>query len=163
MARDPSVKRKTAVASQAQAEELRAALESAGSRFTQQRAAVFGYLSQVTNHPTAEEVFRAVRRQIPRISLATVYKALEALVGTGLARKYAYGDDAARYDCRVEEHLHLRDVETGELRDLPADYDPALLEKLDPDLLERLQQRGFEVTGYRLEVLGRFAPRGRNG
>jgi len=162
MSRDSSGKRKSKLTSQSQAQELRTALESAGSRFTQQRAAVYGYLSQVTNHPTAEEVFRAVRRQIPRISLATVYKALEALVGSGLARKYAYGDDAARYDCRVEEHLHLRDVETGELRDLPADYDPALLEKLDPALIQRLEQRGFEVTGYRLEVLGRFAPRSRN-
>ena len=61
---------------------VREALEAAGCRYTAQRVAVFGYLEQVKTHPTAEEVYRAVRKQMPRISLATVYKALEALVGS---------------------------------------------------------------------------------
>ena len=38
-------------------------------------------------HPTAEDLYRAVRSSMPRISLATVYKALEALVETGVAAK----------------------------------------------------------------------------
>ena len=45
---------------------------------------------------------------------------------------------------------------TGEIRDLPTRFDAELLNKLDPDLLERLSGMGFQVTGYRLEVLGRF-------
>jgi Fe2+ or Zn2+ uptake regulation protein len=74
-----------------------------------------------------------------------------------LATKITSGDGSARYDCRGEDHYHLRDIETGEVRDLPAEFDHALLEKLDPRLSERLaQQVGFQVTGYRLEVLGRF-------
>jgi Fur family ferric uptake transcriptional regulator/Fur family peroxide stress response transcriptional regulator len=42
------------------------------------------------------------------------------------------------------------------VHDLPAQYDPALLEKIDPTLLQKLADSGFEVTGYRLEVLGHF-------
>jgi Fur family peroxide stress response transcriptional regulator len=138
------------------ARHVRQALETAGCRFTQQRAAVFAYLEQIKSHPTADEVYHAVRHSIPRISLATVYKALEALVIAGLATKLGGGDGSARYDCCGEDHYHLRDIATGEVRDVPAPFDPHLLAKLDPRLVERLRQAGFSVTGYRLEVLGRF-------
>jgi Fur family transcriptional regulator, peroxide stress response regulator len=135
---------------------VRQALEAAGCRYTAQRAAVFDYLATVKSHPTAEEVYRAVRRRLPRISLATVYKALEALVEAHLAAKLTNGDGSARYDCRAEDHYHLRDVESGEIRDLPVEFDPHLLSKIDPHLVEKLSSDGFHVTGYRLEVLGRF-------
>jgi Fe2+ or Zn2+ uptake regulation protein len=136
---------------------VRDALQQAGCRFTPQRGAVWTYLAGVETHPTAEQVYRAVRRKIRQISLATVYNALEALVAARLATKITNGDGSARYDCRGEDHYHLRDVETGEVRDLPAQFDEHLLDKLDPSLVERLaQQVGFRVTGYRLEVLGRF-------
>ncbi|HEX3727130.1 MAG TPA: transcriptional repressor, partial [Pirellulales bacterium] len=137
---------------------LRRALEAAGCRYTTQRSAVFAYLRGVESHPTAEEIYRAVRRRLPRISLATVYKALEALVESRLATKLTNGDASSRYDCRHEDHYHLRDVTTGEIRDLPMKFDPNLLAKIDPQLVNHLAGSGFQVTGYRLEVLGRFAP-----
>ncbi|HEX3998971.1 MAG TPA: transcriptional repressor [Pirellulales bacterium] len=135
---------------------VRAALRSAGCRYTAQRAAVLAYLETVDNHPTADDVYWAVRDRLPSISLATVYNALEALVAARLATRLTHGDSAARYDCRGEDHYHLHDTASGEIRDLPAKFDPQLLEKLDPRLVERLAQSGFRVTGYRLEVLGRF-------
>ncbi len=60
--------------------DVRRALEESGWRYTRQRAAVLAYLRTAHGHPTAEQVFTAVRQHIPNISLATVYKALEALV-----------------------------------------------------------------------------------
>jgi Fe2+ or Zn2+ uptake regulation protein len=137
-------------------EMVREALEGAGCRFTSQRAAVFAFLQSVESHPTVEEVYRAVRRHVPRISLATVYNALEALVSACLAAKLTSDDGRSRYDCRSDDHYHLRDVETGEIRDLAVDFDPHLLAKIDPALVEKLAGSGFQVTGYRLEVLGRF-------
>lgn len=138
------------------AADVRAALRGAGCRYTAHRSAVLAYLETVDNHPTADEVYWAVRDRLPRISLATVYNALEALVAAKLATRLTHGDNAARYDCRGEEHYHLHDTASGEIRDLPAKFDPKLLEKLDPNLVERLERSGFQVTGYRLEVLGRF-------
>src|ERR1700754_548827 len=96
------------------ADELRLALEGAGWRYTRQRAEVFASLRSVESHPTAEQVFAAVRRRMPNISLATVYKALEALCDAGLAARLA--DDAGgpvRYDGRPEAHYHLRCERTG--------------------------------------------------
>jgi Fe2+ or Zn2+ uptake regulation protein len=138
-------------------DEVRTALQKAGSRFTPQRGEVWRYLAGVEDHPTAEQVYRAVRRRIPQISLATVYNALEAFVSARIATKITSGDGSARYDCRGEDHYHLRDIETGEVRDLPARFDERLLEKLDAGLIDRLAHDAhFTVTGYRLEVLGRF-------
>lgn len=139
------------------ANELRGALRAAGCRYTAQRAAVWRFLESTKEHPTAEQVYLAVRSQIPQISLATVYKALEALVAARLATKLTNGDGSARYDCRGDDHYHLRDMETGQLY-LPAEFDPQLLEKLQPNLIEELAEKGFHVTGYRLEVVGRFQP-----
>ena len=72
-------------------QDLRTIIENAGLRCTPQRLAVYDHLSQSTEHPTAEDVYQAVRSQIPRISLATVYKALEALVAVGVATKLTAG------------------------------------------------------------------------
>jgi Fe2+ or Zn2+ uptake regulation protein len=137
--------------------ELRRALDEAGKRFTRQRAAVFEYLQSVESHPTAEEVYAAVRRDIPHISLATVYKSLEALVESHLATKLSYADGPARYDCRCDSHYHIRCLKTGQVRDLPTAFDTELLHKLDPSLIESLHRQGFEVTNYRLELLGHFS------
>jgi Fe2+ or Zn2+ uptake regulation protein len=134
--------------------ELRGALERAGWRYTRQRVAVFEYLASAKSHPTAEEVYLAVRRRIPKISLATVYKALEALVDSRLADKLTTGDGPARYDCHQQAHYHFRCSDSGEIYDLPASYDPRLIDKLDPHLLDDLRKLGFQVTGYHLEVLG---------
>jgi Fe2+ or Zn2+ uptake regulation protein len=139
--------------------ELRQALEKAGWRFTRQRAAVYSYLCAVATHPTAEQVYLAVREDVPNISLATVYKALEALVEVKLAAKLADAEGPARYDCRSENHYHVRCLKTGQVRDLPLPYDPDLPTKLAPRLVEELRRQGFEITGHRLELLGHYTQR----
>jgi Fe2+ or Zn2+ uptake regulation protein len=138
------------------ADELRRALESGGWRFTRHRAAVHAYLCSVASHPTAEQVFAAVRHDIPNISLATVYKALEALVDVRVAARITDDDGVARYDGRSEAHYHLRCEQTGEILDLPLAFDPNLLDKIDPSLVETLRKQGFEITGHRLELVGYF-------
>ncbi len=127
---------------------LREALEANGQRFTEQRAAVYRYLAGTDAHPTADEVFTAVRAEIPDISLATVYKALETLVGCGLAVKLTYGDGSARYDGRTDPHHHARCLTCGAVLDVPGRLDPDALAGLGP-------VPGFDVQGYRLELVGR--------
>jgi len=136
--------------------DFRRALEQAGWRYTRQRAAVFAYLHAACGHPTAEQVFAAVRQQLPHISLATIYKALDALVEAGLANRIAGDSGPTRYDGRGEPHYHLRCQRSGQVIDLPLPYDPNLLDKLDPQLVETLRREGFEITGHRLELVGRF-------
>ena len=127
---------------------LRQALEANGQRYTEQRAAVFGFLSSTDTHPTADEVFSAVRRQVPTISLATVYKSLETLVGCGLAVKLTYADHSARYDGRTDHHHHARCLGCDRVMDLKGDVSRTEIESL------RGSVGHFTVTGYRLELSG---------
>jgi Fe2+ or Zn2+ uptake regulation protein len=135
---------------------LRQALEDAGLRCTSQRLAVYDHLGGAVHHPTAEDVYQAVRTQLPRISLATVYKALEALVAIGAATRLTASDGTgpARYDARSDSHYHFRCLNTGAVHDLPTRFDPDLITKLDPHLAGDLEKQGFRITGYRLELLG---------
>ena len=128
-------------------EALRQQLNTQGAQLTTQRAAVFHYLSEVEHHPTAEDVFLAVKPKLPRISLATVYKNLEALVQCGAASKLTYGDAAARYDIRTDHHYHTRCLKCAKIWDLEAPEGSGLLASIEP-------QAGFEVKDYRLELLG---------
>ena len=128
-------------------EMLKSALELHGQRFTEQRAAVYRYLASTDTHPTADEVFTAVRHQIADISLATVYKALETLVSCGLAAKLTYGDGSARYDARTDDHFHARCLCCGTIRDVPNSSVSGGLPQIRPT-------DGFRVEGYRLEVVG---------
>jgi len=115
---------------------------------TDQRAAVFRFLASTDVHPTADEVFHEVRSEVPGISLATVYKSLETLVGCGLAIKLSYGDGSARYDGRTDPHHHVRCLGCGRVSDLPNRVPEGQLERLEADA------RDFRVTGVRLELTG---------
>lgn len=135
---------------------LRRTLEASGRKFTPQRAAVYEHLARAQGHPTAEEVYRGVKPALPSISLATVYKALDALTAAGLADKIAVADGSARFDARRDHHYHLRCLRSGAVEDLPTAFDPNLVAKLDPALSAWLDRRGFRVSGYRLELIGTF-------
>ena len=60
---------------------------AAGLVLTPQRLAVFRHLAAVRGHPSADELYTALRRELPTLSLATVYKALEALARIGALRR----------------------------------------------------------------------------
>ena len=127
---------------------LRRALEGTGHRFTEQRAAVYRFLDSTTSHPDADEVFQKVRMEVPGISLATVYKSLETLVGCGRASKLTYSDGSARYDARMDPHHHARCLACGRVMDIPGLFAEAELENLQRGV------DGFSATGYRLELTG---------
>ncbi len=122
------------------------ALQSKGFRLTPHREAVHTYLASVDYHPTAEEVYLAVKSLGSRLSLATVYNALEALVEAGLASKLAFGDGSACYDIRTDQHDHIHCLGCGFLRDVPA--------MLRRESIGDVSTEDFEVIGYRLEVIG---------
>lgn len=127
---------------------LRRALEASGQRFTEQRAAVYRYLANTDVHPTADEVFLAVRDNLPDISLATVYKNLETLVGCGLAVKLTFADESARYDGCTDPHHHARCVVCGRVTDIPGEIPASEIEAI------RRRSGGFTVTEYRLQLSG---------
>ena len=128
-------------------EVLRAKLEAGGYSLTSQRAAVYDYVAGVDYHPTAEAVFLAVKRRLPKIGLATVYKNLETLVECRAISRLTYGDGSARYDIRTDHHYHTRCLACGSVADLDAEAGDEYLRRIRPP-------KGFEVKDYRLELIG---------
>ena len=82
-------------------------LATGGFRFTPQREEVYAVLLQQRDHPTAEEVFIRAKREMPEISMATVYNCLDALVQCGLARQVTLERGAARFCPNMREHCHF--------------------------------------------------------
>ena len=99
---------------------LAAALRERGQRVTPQRLAVARVMEGLAGHATAESVFRDVERQMPGVSLPTVYATLELLDGLGLIRRVATERGAVVYDARTSDHHHLACRRCGAMVDVEA-------------------------------------------
>jgi len=120
-------------------------LHERGRRMTRQRQAVFDAVVAAGGHPCADQVFARVRRQLPHVSLATVYNALEALVGCGQLSKIPRTDRGpARYDPRRDAHHHARCVACSKVWDID-DKAIAIRTVSAP--------RRFKPVGYKVEML----------
>ena len=119
-------------------EELCEVLRERGLKVTPQRRLIFEALRQAPEHPTADDIYHAVREVMPDMSLATVYHTLNDLAAMGELVELDLGEGKSRYDTSTGGHPHLvcrvcRKVEDV-LRDL--------------DWVELLPE---ETHGYRIE------------
>ena len=78
-----------------------------GLKLTPQRIAIFDYLEGNKEHPSAEDIFRAVSRKFPTMSFATVYNTLAALRDRGRLRELTVDPSKKRYDPDSSHHNHL--------------------------------------------------------
>lgn len=127
---------------------LKDALSNAGLKATQQRLVVYQCLMSTDKHPTAEEIFERVRASNPSISLGTVYKTLETLVESQLARKVPVSENKMRYDARMEMHHHIYCTNTGEI----IDFRDKELEDIIREYLERRQMKNLQIQNFDLQI-----------
>jgi Fur family ferric uptake transcriptional regulator len=117
-------------------------------RHTKQRDALLQILRELKTHPTALELYGLLRSRLPRLSLGTVYRNLEALARDGLIRKLVSGHEEARFDGDLSRHHHVRCIECGRVADIRG---------LVADNIRTTEVgclTGFEVLGHRLEFFG---------
>jgi len=122
---------------------------------TRQRKAVLEVVRRAHNHPDAAWIYQEVRKVVPRVSLATVYRTLEALVAEGYLVPIAKAGEATRYDANLHPHLHLVCEACGAIVDLEVPL---------PDLLGPAQKAhpGVEVRGVEVTYRG-LCPRCKTG
>src|SRR5262245_42406413 len=121
-------------------------LRARGFRLTRPRRLILEVVRATDAHPTAAFVYRRVRRRLPRVSLATVYRNLRMLAAEGFLAERA---DAAgmRFDGNTGPHDHFTCLACGRLYDVPVRAGRAA---------RRLPLRtGFEVLDHRTEYYGR--------
>jgi Fur family peroxide stress response transcriptional regulator len=88
-----------------------------------QRIAIMRYLKNNRTHPTADEIFEALREQIPTLSKTTVYNTLKLFVEQGAAICIGIDEKNARFDGYVEPHAHFRCKNCGNIIDLEMDIE----------------------------------------
>jgi len=117
------------------------------SRETKQRKIIMEELAKVSSHPTADELYKIVRKRLPSISLGTVYRNLELLTKLGEIQKLDICGAKKRFDGKSLRHYHMRCKKCLKIYDLPMQPFSALektLKNID----------GYLITNYRLEFSG---------
>jgi Fur family ferric uptake transcriptional regulator len=116
-------------------------------KMTVQRRVILEEIKKVKSHPSADELYLAVRRRLPDISMATVYRNLETLAEHGLIRRMWEVGAPRRYDCELAEHYHIVCGRCGRVDDVS-------LQTVDGFLEEVRRASDYDVQGYRLGFFG---------
>lgn len=75
-------------------------------RNTVQKMKIMEYLMSTKSHPTAEAVYAEVSKEIPTISLSTVYRNLNTMAEDGEILKFEVGNEA-HFDADISFHHHV--------------------------------------------------------
>lgn len=118
-----------------------------GLTATHQRQVLYDVMKTMPGHPSPEEVYARVKKRIPAISLATVYKNIHLFVERGLLKEVSMHHGSLRVEINSHRHHHMvcshcraiADIEEKDLGVLPA--------------LQRLPG-GFQVERYAVDVIG---------
>ncbi|HPB68395.1 MAG TPA: transcriptional repressor [Candidatus Omnitrophota bacterium] len=78
-----------------------------GLKITPQRMVIFEELSKAKDHPSADELYKRVRKILPHISFDTVYRTLLSFSETGMVRLVEGYGEVKRFDPDLEDHHHL--------------------------------------------------------
>ena len=119
----------------------------AGIPCTIQRRALLEAVLERDDHPTANQVFEAVRVKNPQISRATVHRNLETLSELGVITKTCHTGGVARYDARVDIHHHLVCLRCNSIVDIDD-------EELNAITIPDTSAFGFEVSDFRVQLRG---------
>ena len=98
-------------------EAFKAKCRAAGLKVTPQRMAVYEALIKSNEHPSAEMVFRKVKRTLPNISLDTVNRTLLTLYEIGAAFAVEGSGDAKRFDGNLKSHQHFKCIKCKRIID----------------------------------------------
>ena len=81
--------------------------------------AVLDIVEAAENHPTALEIYEAVKLVRPRIGLASVYRILHHLVEQEYIKEVGRNEERCRYDGNISRHDHAVCTTCGALLDIP--------------------------------------------
>ncbi len=76
-------------------------------KYSKQREALLRILRGVNTHPTADRLYEEIRKEFPKISLATVYRNLNQLVENGEIIRLECNGEAEHYDGNPKKHYHF--------------------------------------------------------
>jgi len=114
---------------------------------TNQREIILRELKKSKRHLSADELYDIVKKVMPRISLATVYRNLEILSEARLIGKLEISGRQKRFDFDVSDHDHIYCVVCHRVDNLD-------IERKSVDSEQLGAGAGYSITGYRVEIIG---------
>jgi len=114
---------------------------------TNQREIILRELKKSKRHLSADELYDIVKKVMPRISLATVYRNLEILSEARLIGKLEISGRQKRFDFDVSDHDHIYCVVCHRVDNLD-------IERKSVDSEQLGAGAGYSMTGYRVEIIG---------
>jgi len=87
-------------------------------KYSRQRESIKAYLSHTKEHPTADTVYMHIREVYPNVSLGTVYRNLNLLVGQGEVMRISQGEGCDRFDGNPLPHYHFVCTKCSSVQDL---------------------------------------------
>ena len=109
-------------------------------KLTLQRVNIYSYLRSTCEHPTVDTIYKNIKKIIPTISLATVYKTLNTLVDYGLIKMINVCEENFRYDANIDLHGHIKCTNCNKVEDL----------HLDTNLINSLSIENYDVQNFDL-------------
>ena len=104
-------------------------------RYSRQREIIYAVLCGTRTHPDAEWVYAQVKRELPDVSLGTVYRNLKQMAGSGLVATVETADKSLHFDADMSPHQHFVCSRCGHILDL----------YLESGMLERLRAQGYDA------------------
>lgn len=131
---------------ESQLEDLLQRCRTAGLHVTPQRLAIYRAVLEAEDHPTPEALYQRVRPSMPSLSLATIYKVLDALTKLGVVKEVHVSGDSKRYDANLDKHHHLVCTRCKKVHDVyNAQFDAIALPK---------KLSGFVAQAVSVQVFG---------
>ncbi len=115
-------------------------------RNSKQRQAILKVIKDTTSHPDATWIYEQVRKEIPNISLGTVYRNLKYLKQDGEIQELQIGSQN-RFDGNVVNHYHFKCDKCNKIYDINFELDKTISHEI-------ARKTGFKVTHNYLEFGG---------
>jgi Fe2+ or Zn2+ uptake regulation protein len=96
-----------------------------------QRIKVLEYMHRNGDHPTADEIFRALSADIPSLSKVTIYNTLHTFVEAGLVREVGIDEIEKHYDILLTNHGHFQCESCGTIYNFDVNIDQVSMDELD--------------------------------
>jgi Fur family peroxide stress response transcriptional regulator len=137
-------------------DQLRQTCVEAGLRLTPQREVLLRALSETTGHPTADDLVKRVRKVLPTVSHATVYRNVQELLRAGLIGTLERSGASVQFEINPEHHHHFVCRRCGQVWDVYLDQVAVTLDRRRSPLSGfRIDRRDVQLHG----LCARCAPR----
>lgn len=103
--------------------QLEQELKAKNINLSYQRLKVLQYLADKHSHPSVDNIFSDLHKEIPTLSKTTVYNTLRVLADAGLVKALAIEDNETRYDIDTSDHGHFKCQNCNAIYDFYIDID----------------------------------------